>query len=146
MSHRVLPGCVGCGVCVLACPTGAVLVHAEEDPHYRIDPLRCGDCGACAIVCPVGAIGIDPLLAVCFGHGCPLTSNRLQGTACSQGEPASACPSCGGPQWCTGGSIWSCPACGPSEHHAHCPRPGQLRRLAARRDPAGVTVVATPDD
>ncbi len=132
MSHRVLNGCVGCGICELACPTGAVLAPLEPAGRFEIDPLRCGDCGACAVACPVGAIALDPTLAVCRGWGCPLASRRHASTECTQGDPSPACPRCGGPRWRTAGGPWTCPTCA-GERGAHCPRPGQLRRSAALR-------------
>jgi len=46
--------CSGCGLCVTACPTGAVL--SSPDGTVRIDTGRCVFCGECVAVCPRKAI------------------------------------------------------------------------------------------
>ena len=48
--------CVGCGTCVLSCPTGAMRV---TDAHAEIDREACITCGKCATVCPAGALGVS---------------------------------------------------------------------------------------
>ncbi|MCK4272770.1 FAD-dependent oxidoreductase, partial [bacterium] len=63
--------CIGCGLCVSACPLevsgdsnqtvpsrkAIFLPHSLAVPlTYTIDPHRCTLCGACAEVCPTGAI------------------------------------------------------------------------------------------
>jgi len=45
--------CTACGLCVEACPDGAVRL-ADDGPV--IDAERCVNCGACARACPTGAL------------------------------------------------------------------------------------------
>ena len=49
--------CEGCGMCLDACPTGAVLLEEVA----RIDPKRCIGCGYCAEACPQGALYLRPV-------------------------------------------------------------------------------------
>ncbi|HEC82053.1 MAG TPA: 4Fe-4S dicluster domain-containing protein [Thermoplasmatales archaeon] len=44
--------CVACGVCVDACPSGAITVESVA----VVDESKCVDCGACVDACPSGAI------------------------------------------------------------------------------------------
>lgn len=46
-------GCIGCSLCVKACPAEAVTV---SDFHAKIDQDKCAGCGACAQKCPKKAI------------------------------------------------------------------------------------------
>ena len=50
-------GCIGCGVCMRVCPTGAIKFKKEEDKIlYNIDLKKCIFCGNCKFYCPKGAI------------------------------------------------------------------------------------------
>jgi heterodisulfide reductase subunit A len=44
--------CGGCGICVSACPFGAVLLR---DGKAHVEPVHCRGCGTCAAGCPTGA-------------------------------------------------------------------------------------------
>ena len=47
--------CVGCGVCGLVCPKGAVALREDREGFLRpvVDVCRCVSCGACVRSCPV---------------------------------------------------------------------------------------------
>ncbi len=49
--------CPGCGLCVKACPQGAITFMGKKKP-VTLDESRCIKCGACYDVCKLGAIGV----------------------------------------------------------------------------------------
>lgn len=52
--------CTGCGDCIAACPTGA-LVQVDGKATLAF-PDKCTYCAACEAVCPVGAIELPYLI------------------------------------------------------------------------------------
>lgn len=53
--------CVGCGLCVHACPIGEGVVSMGTSPDEQvvIDLDRCVHCGACDYFCPAGALSLS---------------------------------------------------------------------------------------
>ena len=75
-----LEKCVGCSLCVAACPADCIRVVAEEnDPKervssgerfariYEINMLRCIFCGYCELACPFDAITMVPVTTNAIG-------------------------------------------------------------------------------
>ena len=46
--------CVGCGLCVIVCPTEAL----EAWGYLIIDTAKCSECLGCIEICPVEALGM----------------------------------------------------------------------------------------
>jgi len=60
-NHRAR--CVGCGVCVRACPQGVIKLETSTAPDgsrlvksYEVELIRCLFCGLCEDACPFGAL------------------------------------------------------------------------------------------
>ena len=145
MSFDVGPGCDGCGICVFACPKGAIRrsVAPDAPTPYEVFHLNCNDCGKCAIVCPQRVLGPDPQWAECRGRGCPVVTNRMEGWACTEGW--ARCERCSSALWKEPGTAkWICARCD-LETKVICPK---IRRHivvagAAVDGPAGAGT-ATP--
>ena len=60
--------CVGCGLCMVVCPSQCITVETAEDEQgrrypsrYEIDTTRCIFCGYCEDACPTNAIVLEPI-------------------------------------------------------------------------------------
>lgn len=58
--------CVGCGICVRACPHGVIRIETSVDSdlkrrvdRYEIELWHCLFCGLCAEACPFGALAMS---------------------------------------------------------------------------------------
>ena len=136
MSLHVLDAlCIGCGACDFSCPTGALAKTDSFLGLFAIDPYLCNDCGECAPKCLEQAIVADPTFPACQGHGCPLTSHRLEGIECDVWQRT--CPDCGTTLWHhTDAHDDACPKCGWGMKVA-CPRTRLLTIRPPERRSAG---------
>jgi len=51
--------CIGCGLCVKACPGDSLMLNADKKPVPNEDvDLSCAACGACVAICSQEAIKI----------------------------------------------------------------------------------------
>jgi len=120
MSFRVVEDlCIGCGACDYSCPTDALTKTDTFLGLFVIDPFTCDDCGICVDKCPVLAIEPDPAWPVCQGHGCPLTSKRMEGVECAVWQQR--CTTCGSTLWRHPEGGWACATCDDGMR-VHCPK------------------------
>jgi len=52
LASVIFDKCVGCGVCIKTCPTGAIILNRVAS----IDASRCTGCGQCVAECPQEAL------------------------------------------------------------------------------------------
>ena len=48
--------CVACGVCLKACPKGALSIF--RGCFAKVDPEKCVGCGLCGKACPAGCLTV----------------------------------------------------------------------------------------
>ena len=60
MSISNISGCIGCGTCVLACPTDVIRLDEKSKKAVIMYPEACQICHLCRMYCPVDAITISP--------------------------------------------------------------------------------------
>ncbi|MDX2414321.1 MAG: 4Fe-4S binding protein [Bacteroidales bacterium] len=64
MSIINISGCIGCGECVLSCPTDVIRLDEKSKKAVIMYPADCQICHLCRMNCPVDAITISPEKAI----------------------------------------------------------------------------------
>ena len=54
--------CVACGVCLKACPRGAISIY--KGCYAQVDEGKCVGCGLCTKACPAGCIAMTERIDV----------------------------------------------------------------------------------
>ena len=87
------PRCVGCAVCVRACPHGIIHLETSRGPNeqriiekYEIEVGRCLFCGLCEEACPFNAVKLSndfelshySLYTICYGRDYWLAGRRSE--------------------------------------------------------------------
>lgn len=49
--------CVACGVCMKACPRGAIAIY--RGCYAMVEDAKCVGCGLCSKACPAGCIELN---------------------------------------------------------------------------------------
>lgn len=52
------PKCIGCKLCIFACPDPNVFTFIRDKKKVAVNPARCKGCGLCVSVCPKDALAI----------------------------------------------------------------------------------------
>ena len=60
MSIQSINGCIGCGTCVITCPTDVLRLDEKTGKAFIKYPADCQMCHLCRMYCPVDAITISP--------------------------------------------------------------------------------------
>lgn len=60
MSIKSINGCIGCGICVKACPMDVIRLDEKTQKAVIQYPADCQICHLCRMYCPVDAITISP--------------------------------------------------------------------------------------
>ena len=104
----VTPKCVGCNVCEVLCPVGA-LVHREGEGTYTldVDPAICTGCGVCHEACFFKAIRLRDTvdLSILFGaprdmlvyaprQKCQVCNESFLTNRSAADDPSGFCPMC----------------------------------------------------
>lgn len=60
--------CVGCGMCVMACPFGAVWLDLEKEKAVKCDSCAHLETPPCATACKPRALSVDPTYRLARSH------------------------------------------------------------------------------
>lgn len=64
MAIESINGCIGCGTCVVTCPTDVIRLSKKTKKAEITYPADCQICHLCRMYCPVDAITINPTKSI----------------------------------------------------------------------------------